>query len=120
MTHVTCRLTAKNRDQLRNPTLGTRVRVTFTFLGPMRVCNPNDTSIGLAGCAGLTAVPNTRTDTETTERATRVAMDRIYATHAMRPKTDGSSSTMDIEYRLRGRKVRRTVRKMARQQDAPV
>jgi len=22
MTHVTCRLTAKNRDQLRNPTLG--------------------------------------------------------------------------------------------------
>jgi len=31
MTHVTCRLTAKNRDQLRNPTLGNRVRVTFTF-----------------------------------------------------------------------------------------
>ena len=32
MTHVTCRLTAKNRDQLRNPTLGNRVRGTFTFL----------------------------------------------------------------------------------------
>jgi len=32
MTHVTCRLTAKNRDQLRNPTLGNRVRATFTFL----------------------------------------------------------------------------------------
>jgi len=33
MTHVTCRLTAENRDQLRNPTLGrpNRVRVTFTF-----------------------------------------------------------------------------------------
>ena len=29
MTHVTCRLTAKNRDQLRNPTLGKRVRATF-------------------------------------------------------------------------------------------
>jgi len=29
MTHVTCRLTAKNRDQLRNPTLGNRV---YTFL----------------------------------------------------------------------------------------
>jgi len=29
MTHVTCRLTAKNRDQLRNPTLGSRVRATF-------------------------------------------------------------------------------------------
>ena len=32
MTHVTCRLTAKNRDQLRNPTLGNRVWATSTFL----------------------------------------------------------------------------------------
>ena len=32
MTHVTCRLTAKNRDQLRNPTLGNRVWATFSFL----------------------------------------------------------------------------------------
>ena len=32
MTHVTCRLTVKNRDQLRNPTLGNRVWATFTFL----------------------------------------------------------------------------------------
>jgi len=31
MTHVTCWLTAKNRDQLRNPTLGNRVWATFTF-----------------------------------------------------------------------------------------
>ena len=31
MTHVTFRLTAKNRDQLRNPTLGSRVWATFTF-----------------------------------------------------------------------------------------
>jgi len=31
MTHVTWRLTAKNRDQLRNPTLGDRVWATFTF-----------------------------------------------------------------------------------------
>jgi len=31
MTHVTCRLTAKNRDQLRNPTLGSQVWATFTF-----------------------------------------------------------------------------------------
>ena len=31
MTHVTCRLTAKNRDELRNPTLGSRVWATFTF-----------------------------------------------------------------------------------------
>jgi len=31
MIHVTCRLTAKNRDQLRNHTLGNRVWATFTF-----------------------------------------------------------------------------------------
>ena len=29
MTHMTCRLTAKNRDQLQNPTLGNRVWATF-------------------------------------------------------------------------------------------
>jgi len=29
MTHVTCRLTAKKRDQLRNPTLGNRIWATF-------------------------------------------------------------------------------------------
>ena len=29
MIHVTCRLTAKNRDQLRNPTLGNRVCAPF-------------------------------------------------------------------------------------------
>jgi len=37
MTHVTCRLTAKNRDQLRNLTLGNRVRAIFTFLLSDRV-----------------------------------------------------------------------------------
>ena len=37
MTHDTCRLTAKNRDQLRNPTLGNRVWLTVfnTFLRPI-------------------------------------------------------------------------------------
>ena len=29
MNHVTCRLTAKNRDQLRNATLGNRVWASF-------------------------------------------------------------------------------------------
>jgi len=38
MTHVTCRLTAKNRDQLRNPTLGNRVWATFTVFISL---NPN-------------------------------------------------------------------------------
>jgi len=32
VTHITPRLTAKSRDQLRNPTLGNRVWATFTFL----------------------------------------------------------------------------------------
>ena len=32
MTHVTCRLTVKNRDQLRNPTLGNRVWATSYVL----------------------------------------------------------------------------------------
>ena len=32
MTQVTCRLTAKNRDRLQDPTLGNRVWATFTFL----------------------------------------------------------------------------------------
>ena len=31
MTRVTCRLTTTNRDQLRNPTLGSRVWATDTF-----------------------------------------------------------------------------------------
>jgi len=39
MTHVTCRLTAKNRDQLRNPTLGNRVWVTFFTLILARSAN---------------------------------------------------------------------------------
>jgi len=32
MTHVTCRLTAKNRDQLRTPTLGNQLWATFFYL----------------------------------------------------------------------------------------
>jgi len=44
MTHVTCRLTAKNRDQLRNPTLDNRVWATFTFIVSYR----NDAVAGAA------------------------------------------------------------------------
>jgi len=33
---VTCMLTAKNRDQLRNPTLGNRVWASFTFLSAVK------------------------------------------------------------------------------------
>jgi len=37
MTHITCRLTAKNRDQLRNSTLGNRVWATFYLFYPFTV-----------------------------------------------------------------------------------
>jgi len=38
MTNVTCRLTAKNRDQPRNPTLGNRVWATFLPLNRSYCC----------------------------------------------------------------------------------
>jgi len=48
MTHVTCRLTAKNRDQLRNPTLGNRVWATFTFF-PVAADRAPAVSIDICG-----------------------------------------------------------------------
>ena len=36
MTHVTCRLTAKNWDQLWNHTLGSRVWAIFTFFSGIK------------------------------------------------------------------------------------
>ena len=42
MTHVTCRLTAKNRDQLRNPTLGNRVWASFTFFNVLTFLLPKE------------------------------------------------------------------------------
>ena len=42
MTHVTCRLTAKNRDQLRNPTLRNRVWATFIFNPQMEAADIRD------------------------------------------------------------------------------
>ena len=48
MTHVTCRLTAKNRDRLRNPTLGNRVWATSTFfiIGVTQLAYPLTPEIG--------------------------------------------------------------------------
>ena len=39
MTDVTCRLTAKNRDQLRKSTLSNRVWATFFYLSHARCAN---------------------------------------------------------------------------------
>ena len=49
MTHITCRLTAEDRDRLRNPTLGYRVWATFTFfLGELAVL-PHILQLDLSG-----------------------------------------------------------------------
>ena len=60
MTHVTCRLTAKNRDLLRNPTLGSQVWATFTFLCmyvqltlPTAFCLTQGHTMGAALTGGL-------------------------------------------------------------------
>ena len=45
MTHVTCRLTAKNRDQLRNHTLGDRLWATFLPLQHWRCASKKQTII---------------------------------------------------------------------------
>ena len=50
MTHVTCRLTAKNRDPLRNHTLGYRAWATFTYLFALE-------TIGVASYGALGHVP---------------------------------------------------------------
>jgi len=61
MTHITCRLTTKNRYQLRNPTLGNRVWATFTFFTrrldtayvEQRLCNgPSVSNLSTYAAAG--------------------------------------------------------------------
>ena len=56
MTHVTCRLTAKNRDQLRNPTPGNRLWATFLDIrgwsGRRRDARATGTRPASAGRAG--------------------------------------------------------------------
>ena len=51
MTVVTCRLTAKDRDQLRNPTLGSRVWATFFAF----YCHRNERLIDLTECTDAAA-----------------------------------------------------------------
>ena len=54
MTHVTCRLTAKNRDQLRNLTLGSSVGDTFTFFISGRELNYTDFKFSLSVATATT------------------------------------------------------------------
>ena len=46
MTHVTCRLTAKNRDQLRDPTLGNRVGLWAAFLSTIGLAIRSRDAVG--------------------------------------------------------------------------
>ena len=54
MTHVTCRLTATNQDQLRNPTLGNRVRATFSLCIRKRMISAENVSLANRVSAVLT------------------------------------------------------------------
>jgi len=56
MTHVTCRLTAKNRDQLRNPTLGSRVWAACVQVTAGAVGGREGPVCSLASTARLLAV----------------------------------------------------------------
>jgi len=56
MTHVTCRLSAKNGDQLRNPKLGSRVWASFTFQYP----HFQDRRVAAAGRDSVPCVGRTR------------------------------------------------------------
>ena len=60
MTQVICRLTAKNRDQLRNPMLGYQVWATFTLL-PFNRCGqrPHGFTFSICPCI-LMCVPGMR------------------------------------------------------------
>ena len=75
MTHVTCRLAAKNRDQLRNPTLGNRVWATFTFFS----VNPILSTLGRLchyDFTALAAIYNT-IQSQTADSAAGVATSKV-------------------------------------------
>jgi len=53
MSHITCRLTAKNRDQLLNPVLGNRVWATFTFFTLKTLSTASCVVVGPRVCGGV-------------------------------------------------------------------
>jgi len=100
MTHVTCRLTAKNWDRLRNRTLGNRLRATFNrFLLGYEKCGylekdraaasrsvPVDT-VASSGSAGRETVSER-------ERERRSARPRLSAS------IDGATATAEQSVRV--------------------
>ena len=67
VTHVTCRLTAKNRDQLRNPTLGSRAWASCV--------DWSRRGVGQRGRAGVRD-----TDSQERRRALRCSTRRTWST----------------------------------------
>ena len=72
MTHVTCRLTAKNRNRHRNPRFGSRVWATFTFTFTIAILTAiNSVARTLVTCLSINTqhiVLYTHTHTHTVER----------------------------------------------------
>ena len=81
MTHVTCRLTAKNRDQLRNPTLGSRVWAIFTFIMSNGVTGFNE------ACRGVVLVPRRAALLRDERQALRQRRAGVPRGHPPRPGT---------------------------------
>ena len=94
---VTCRLTAKNRDQLRNPTLGNRVWARFTFF----ICAHT------VDCCGCMSVPLQRV----TSLRRRVQANAAAASYRLRRVVDAGGrrdwASASCE-ECRGRRCERT------------
>jgi len=71
MTHITCRLTAKNWDQLRNPTLGYRVWAAF-FYTPV-----NFRSTGTGVLCQLSLDQRTRRSSQRLSELSQISASRV-------------------------------------------
>ena len=87
MTHVTCRLTAKNGDQLQNPTLGNRVWATFLsssydiyfFFTDLGLIQMNEGINKLINCSG-----GLRTHALDQLKGSQISCDLTFSTNSLR------------------------------------
>ena len=96
MTRVTCGLAAKNRDQLRDPALGNRVRASFTFTCPPRCCaadvvNGDTRGEGKVGDVGQAEQEGGAEDHQQEEGAGRLPAE-VPAARARRDEDDRASA----------------------------
>jgi len=102
MTHITCRLTAKNRDQLRNPTLGNRVWATFTFtMDVTRLATMVIMTVLSSGrCRGIRG--------KTTNRARRLMHSRLFPVSNityLSPQNTTQSLKTDLRIKKKNKKL---------------